>query len=149
MTNPITAGSVVLHRHTLDEGRVEHVHNTPYGAEATVRWNDGETAELFVSELVLASGSEQPSMTRQEAVDRGIEDGIEDVRCVLAEQGMDVIRATLRPSHVGWDEGAIIAGAAHISGVPEELEETYYAVYAKAARMYAQLIVAAEDGEVP
>lgn len=88
-------------------------------------------------------------MTKQEAVARGIDDGIEDVRCVLEEQGMDVVRATLKPGHVGWDEGAIIAGAAHLSGIPEEHEEAYYTAYAKAARMYAELIVAAEDGELP
>lgn len=51
MAKKIEAGSVVLHRVTLDEGKVEHLHQTKYGPEATVRWNDGAVSELFTSEL--------------------------------------------------------------------------------------------------
>jgi hypothetical protein len=73
-----------------------------------------------------------------EAPVRGALDGVEDVETVLKEQGIEAVRATMRPGHVGWDEGAINAGAHRTAGVPEELSEAYYTAYAKAARARAE-----------
>lgn len=81
-------------------------------------------------------------MTKQEAINKGKADGITDVETVLEEQGPDVVAATLQPGHVGWDEGAINAGAARLSGVPTEHEEAYYEAYAAAARTRAEEVAA-------
>lgn len=72
--------------------------------------------------------------TKEQAIERGRADGIEDVENVLNEQGRDVVIATLRPGHVEWDEGAVNAGVAQIVGVPDALHEDYYRAYAAAAR---------------
>lgn len=82
-------------------------------------------------------------MTKQEAISKGVVDGVEDVETVLEEQGLDVVVATLKPGHVGWDEGAINAGAAQLSGVPSEHEEAYYEAYAAAARARAEELASA------
>ena len=83
-------------------------------------------------------------MTDQEARDLGTAGGIEDVENVLAEQGIDVIRATLAPGHLGWDEAAINAAAHTFDGVPEEHRAAYYEAYASAARQHADELLAAE-----
>lgn len=84
----------------------------------------------------------KPTMTKQQAIDLGRKDGEADVRNVLDEQGIDVIRATLKPGHVAWDEGAINAGAAALSGVPEKLHAAYYAAYRVAAHQLAARLTA-------
>jgi len=76
-------------------------------------------------------------MTREQAIELGRQDGIEDVETVLAEQGIEAVRATLAPGHLGWDEGAINAGVAQIRGVPEEHRTAYYEEYARTARARA------------
>lgn len=77
------------------------------------------------------------------AVVLGRQDGIEDVETVLAEQGLAVVRATLAPGHVGWDEGAINAGVAELRHVPPEYHEAYYRAYAESARERAEELVRA------
>lgn len=81
-------------------------------------------------------------MTKQQAIRLGRKDGEADVRNVLEEQGIDVVRATLAPGHVGWDEGAINAGAAAIVGVPDDLHADYYAAYRDAAAALARKLAA-------
>ena len=76
-------------------------------------------------------------MTFEQATALGRKDGEADVREVLAEQGLDVIKATLAPGHVSWDEGAINAGAAALAGVPEKFHRAYYEAYRDAARALA------------
>ena len=76
-------------------------------------------------------------MTKQEAIELGRKDGEEDVLTVLVEQGIGIVRATLSPGHLGWDEGAINAGAAQFAGVPDELRADYYEAYRVAARALA------------
>lgn len=84
-------------------------------------------------------------MNEREARDLGVTDGIEDVETVLAEQGLDAVRATLARGHLGWDEGAINAGAHKFAGVPEEHRGAYYEAYASAARQHAEELCAGED----
>lgn len=84
-------------------------------------------------------------MTKEQAIEAGAQDGIDDVETVLEEQGRDVVIATLKPGHVAWDEGAINAGAAKLSGIPDEHHEAYYEAYAKAARARAEEIAAAQE----
>jgi len=71
----------------------------------------------------------------------GQADGEEDVETVLAEQEIDVVRATLAPGHVSWDEGARSAAAHKARRVPAPLEEVYYAAYAAAGRERAAELV--------
>lgn len=71
----------------------------------------------------------------------GTEDGTEDVDTVLAEQGRDVVIATLASGHVGWDEGAINAGAHKFRpdgrNWTDEQRAAYYEAYAVAGRSRA------------
>lgn len=92
-------------------------------------WNE------YVDALVVAA--------EQTARERGAAAGHADVENVLAEQGLDVVRATLSPGHVDWDEGAINAGAAEIDGVrADELRQAYYEAYRVAARKRAEELAA-------
>lgn len=86
-------------------------------------------------------------MTSQEARDLGVTSGIEDVENVLAEQGLDAVKATLAPGHLGWDEAAINAAAHTFDGVPEEHREAYYEAYASAARQHAEELCEWEQAE--
>lgn len=72
------------------------------------------------------------------AAHEGEVDGREDVESVLNDQGRDVVIATLRPGHLGWDEAAINADAHRTAGVPDEHRATYYRAYASAARKRAE-----------
>lgn len=94
-------------------------------------------------------------MTRNEAISIGRRHGRHDVRTVLAEQGIEAVRATLAPGHLDWDEGAINAGAAQFVGVPEALRADYYEAYRIAARELAvelsldpELVAAIKKGKV-
>lgn len=71
---------------------------------------------------------------------RGSNAGEEDVENVLAEQGREVVIATLAPGHLAWDEGAINAHAHKTDEVPENLKNIYYRAYAIAARARAEEI---------
>lgn len=88
-------------------------------------------------------------MKQSEASAKGRESGIQDVLTVLQEQGIEVLRATLKPGVLGWDEGAINAGAHKQDGVPDtkRLREAYYRAYAKAAREQCEQLVADHDAE--
>ena len=77
-------------------------------------------------------------MNAKDARDLGVTSGIEDVENVLAEQGIDAVKATLAPGHLGWDEAAINAAAHKADGVPEEHKAAYYEAYAGAARQHAE-----------
>lgn len=74
------------------------------------------------------------------AWDKGIDDGWEEVETVLREQGRDVVVATLKPGHLGWDEGAINAGAHKLSGIPDEMRDVYYRGYEYGARQRAEQV---------
>lgn len=74
---------------------------------------------------------------RSTAAKLGEEDGIEDVNTVLREQGRDVVIATLREGHLGWDEAARNAGAHKNRGIGPDYVEPYYIAYESAARMRA------------
>ena len=80
-----------------------------------------------------------------QAREKGAEDGVEDVETVLAEQGREVVVATLSPHHLDWDEAAINAGAHRIVGIPDSHADAYYAAYSKAARERAEEIAEEED----
>lgn len=79
-------------------------------------------------------------MNREQAIALGAADGQEDVETVLAEQGRDVVIATLKPGHLGWDEGARNAGVAQMQKVPSQHEEAYYEAYAEAGRARAEMV---------
>lgn len=69
-----------------------------------------------------------------DAWNKGIDAGTEEANTVLAEQGRDVVIATLAPGHVGWDEGAISAHTHKADKIPESLRDVYYRAYAMGAR---------------
>lgn len=77
-------------------------------------------------------------MTEARAIELGTAGGIADADTVFDEQGLDVIRQTLAPGHVAWDEAAINAGAAEVNKVPAELHDAYYAAYTRAGAKRAQ-----------
>ena len=85
--------------------------------------------------------------TSAEAARRGKAGGIEDVETVLREQGVDVVIATLAPSHLDWDESAINAGAHRFHCVPERFRDAYYRAYAAAAREYAEELRAEAEAQ--
>lgn len=71
----------------------------------------------------------------------GYVDGVDEVDTVAAEQGLDVVLATLAPGCLGWDEGARHAGAyedAVRNGAPDGHEEAYYRGYARGGRERAE-----------
>lgn len=79
-------------------------------------------------------------MSAAQAKAIGTIDGISEVNDVLREQGAATVIATLRPGHLGWDEGAINNAAHRFRGVPEKLAKTYYRAYEKAAVSRAKQI---------
>ena len=80
------------------------------------------------------------SLTAARAIRLGRRDGIADVDNVLAEQGAEVVAGTLVAGHLGWDEGAINAGAHRSAGVSDADRSYYYGAYAASARRAAQQV---------
>jgi hypothetical protein len=77
----------------------------------------------------------------------GAAGGVDDVDNVLAEQGLDVVRATLARGHLGWDEGARDAGAHRHEGIGRGFVDAYYEAYRDSARVRAEALVAEVDAE--
>lgn len=78
-----------------------------------------------------------------EAIEAGEEDGAEEATNVYNEQGAEVVRATLKPGHLGWDEQAAGARTHAMRGIPEDFAPAYYRAYERSARATAERLVAA------
>ena len=72
----------------------------------------------------------------------GSRHGREEVFTVLQEQGLSTVAQTLRPGHLGWDEGARNASVAEIVGVPPRWQDASYRQYARSARKLAEQLAA-------
>lgn len=82
-----------------------------------------------------------------ESVSAGERDGAEDPETMLAEQGIDALRATMLESNRNsWDEAAINAGVAEIKRIPEGHRKAYYEAYeAGACKRAAELLTEHDD----
>ena len=91
-------------------------------------------------------------MNATEARKRGREDGAHDVREVVNEERthakkVELLRRSLRPGALGWDEAAINAGVARIVGIPARLERAYYEAYANGANKEARALLAEYEND--
>lgn len=80
----------------------------------------------------------------KQAREKGLDAGASDARNVCQEQGIDVLRSTLKPGQLGWDEAAINAQAYEIDCGDGPSRAAYYAAYEEGARLEAEEISAEE-----
>lgn len=68
-----------------------------------------------------------------DARDLGDHDGREEVEIVLQDRGLRAVLRTLIDGCIGWDEGAINAGAFETTKLPKRFRSAYYEAYAAGA----------------